>query len=327
MGKYRFPRLLSLLSFSILSCFAWEGMEAAPATISLGVVQRKLELPIVQICTNDNLVLITDKTNSVNFFPGYRRAEVNKLAIWLNEPTLPDAVGTALVARIDLDRQLLPALKPWPGISVSNRMVRVMLDPGHGGDDSGAISTVNGLIEKDLVLDIAFRVGEKLEQAGCEVAYTRTNDTFITLSGRSRLASKWKADLFVSLHANTAGSTAARGRETFSMPVTGSLSTSSDKRIATTYRAGNKHDVKNGLLAFAIHERTPGRIGRFDRGVRHARFQVLRDAPCPAVLLESGFLSNPTDARNLASNWYRERYAQGVADGILAFIGYRPQPF
>lgn len=315
-------RSFFLLLLVALGC---RGMAvAAPANAPLHVVQRELSLPHVSVLTNDNIVVLSNQTDVVRLFTGYRQAEVNKQMIWLNEPVLPDSAQTVLVARVDLKRQLLPALQPPSGTGFTNRKVRVMLDPGHGGEDSGAISTVNGLLEKDLVLDLAFRVGERLEQAGCEVFYTRTTDTFITLSGRTRLAAKKKADLFVSLHANTAGASSARGRETFSIPVTGSLSTSKDKRVAVIYRAGNKHDVKNGLLAFAIHKHTPGRIGRFDRGIRHARFQVLRDAPCPAVLLESGFLSNPTDARNLASNWYCERYAQGVADGILEYIGCLP---
>lgn len=295
-------------------------LEAAPAMVSLAGIQKNLDLPHAVVSTNDNTIVLSNATDSVRLFPGYRRAEVNRMALWLNEPVAPDGDKAAKIARVDLERQLAPALRSLPAAAITNRKVRVLLDPGHGGEDSGAISTVNGLLEKDIVLDVAFRIGERLERAGCEVFYTRTNDTFISLAGRSALARKRKADLFVSLHANTAGSSSARGRETFSIPVTGSPSTSGDNRIATTYRAGNKHDAKNGLLAFAIHRRTPGRIGRFDRGIRHARFQVLRDAPCPAVLLECGFLSNPSDARNFASNWYRERYAEGVAEGILAFI-------
>ena len=103
-------------------------------------------------------------------------------------------------------------------------------------------------------------------------------------------------------------------------------STSGEKGVAAVARVGNANDRLNTILGYEIQRRMPGRLGEADRGLRHARFQVLRDTPCPAVLVEIGFLSNPTDSRNLSSNWYRDRIAFALADGVCAFSVRRPAP-
>ena len=100
-------------------------------------------------------------------------------------------------------------------------------------------------------------------------------------------------------------------------------STTAESSVPTIARIGNAHDYSNIVLGYEIQRRMPGRLGEADRGLRHARFQVLRDTPCPAVLIEIGFLSNPTDSRNLSSNWYRDRIALAIADGVCAFSDRR----
>ncbi len=205
----------------------------------------------------------------------------------------------------------------------TNRPLRVQLDAGHGGEDSGCISPHGGLYEKDLVLDIALRAGEILAARGIEVIYSRTNDTFVSLAGRSGIAAKYKADAFVAVHANFAENQTARGIETFTLPFAKMPSTTAESSVSTIARIGNAHDYSNTVLGYEIQQRMPGRLGEADRGLRHARFQVLRDTPCPAVLIEIGFLSNPTDSRNLSSNWYRDRIALAIADGVCAFSDRR----
>lgn len=258
---------------------------------------------------------IGDGTNRLRFFPGMRRAELNGVAVWLNAVAEPAGTSLVNLAAADVERVLLPLFsqpsrEPAP--------LRVMLDPGHGGEDGGASSSAPHLLEKELVLDLALRIGARLETAGMAVGYTRTNDTFLTLSERTALAGAWRADVFVSLHANTAGNRLASGRETYVLPLAGHPPTGAGT-LSDRPRAGNGHDRHNTLLGYHIHRQIPGRSHSADRGLRRARFQVLRQAPCPAALIEVGFLSNGREAERLASGWYRERLADAVASGVLEY--------
>jgi len=132
-------------------------------------------------------------------------------------------------------------------------------------------------------------------------------------------AEVWRADAFVSLHANFAENRQAAGPETYVLPLAGYAATGGDQSYSQRPRNGNSNDVCNTLLGYSIHRRLPGRPGDGDRGLRRARFQVLRQAGCPAVLVEVGFLSNAVEARLLASGWFRDRLARAVADGVLDY--------
>lgn len=306
---------------------------AAPKHVTLAKVQKKLSLPTVEATTN--LVTISDGTNSVTFHPGYRRAAVNGIAVWLNEPADPDYKSTLKIGKPDLERLLVPILDlvraqdgggdPPKELAPaeeeqddSAKRRPVFLDPGHGGDDAGAISAATGQKEKDLVLDIALRIGEILRDAGVEVAFSRTNDTFVSLSDRSTLAAEAGAALFVSVHANTTGGNIAQGIETFTLSFAESDSTAGDTRITMKEWPGNAFDAESSILGYLVHSRVNTARGEADRGLRHARFQVLRQAPCPAILVECGFLSNEAENLSLESPRYRQRLATAIAKAILA---------
>ncbi len=301
--------LLSLISYLLSPiCVGAATLENVGDRIGFGVGERT-----EKECT------LTNATNTLRFFIGGRRFELNRRSIWLNAPV----GGGFAFEYVDMANLIAPL---FAEPVATNRPLRVQLDAGHGGEDSGCISPHSGLYEKDLVLDIALRAGEILQSRGMEVVYTRTNDTFVSLAGRSGIAAKRKAEAFVSVHANFAGTQSARGIETFTLPFAGMISTSSERGVATIARVGNANDRLNTILGYEIQRRMPGRLGEADRGLRHARFQVLRDTPCPAVLVEIGFLSNPTDSRNLSSNWYRDKIALAIADGVSAFAIRRPLP-
>ena len=307
---------------------------AAPKQITLSKVQKKLSLPTVEATTN--LVTISDGTNSVTFHPGYRRAAVNGIAVWLNEPADPDYKCTLKIGKPDLERLLVPILDlvraPGGGEDPPKELAPteeeqqgdtatrrpVFLDPGHGGDDAGAISATTGQKEKDLVLDIALRIGEILRDAGVEVVFSRTNDTFVSLSDRSTLATDADAALFVSVHANTTGGNIAQGIETFTLSFAESDSTAGDTRISMKEWPGNAYDAESTVLGYLVHSTVNTARGEADRGLRHARFQVLRQAPCPAILVECGFLSNEAENLSLESPRYRQRLATAIAKAILA---------
>ncbi len=264
---------------------------------------------------------IGDGTNRVRFFNGLRRSEINGLAVWLHFPCLPDGKAVATLDARDVGAVLRPLLQPSPR---NEKKPRVMLDPGHGGEDGGAVATDRSVIEKEFTLDLARRTSMLLDEQGFTVDCTRTDDRFLSLEERAALAESWRAEVFVSLHANFARNRQASGRETYVLPAVGGPATAAGSRIAHCAARGNSCDALNTLLGFAIHRQLPGRLQAADRGLRRARYQVLRQAPCPAALIECGFLSNARDARLLASSWYRDRLARAIADGIRDYAARVP---
>ena len=282
-------------------------------------LRKRLGLP--QMTQKDEAISFSDGTNTLCVTLGQRRAEFNRHAVWLNSPLLPDANSAFSITQSDLEKVLLPIVRPPAGDT--NRTLRVILDAGHGGADGGCHSLL-GLDEKDFVLDITKRVGNHLLRAGFDVVYTRVDDTFIELDARPVRAANAKADAFVSIHANFARSMVARGCETYTMTLTGADSTAGGGHQDTSWAPGNRHDARNSLLGYCIHSRLPGPLGEADRGLRHARYVVLRKAPCPAVLVEVGFLSNQRDSRNAVGKWHRERLAAAIADGVRAYAAHLP---
>lgn len=216
---------------------------------------------------------------------------------------------------------------------------RIVIDPGHGGKDPGAIA--NGLKEKDIVLDLAKRLKPVLEEKiGCEVLLTRTDDTFITLEERTAIANTQSADLFISLHINAHPSPQVRGLETYFL----NLSTNAEAmRVAARENATSTHQMsdlqdilsdilknskinESSRLATQVHsslitglsDTTFGTIRNL--GVKQAPFYVLIGAEMPAILLEIAFISNETDARNLASDNFLSALADKIGQGIHSYI-------
>lgn len=197
----------------------------------------------------------------------------------------------------------------------------VVLDPGHGGKDKGTTDQ-RALKEKTLVLDLARRIRVILANAGLKVYLTREGDRFIDLEERCRKAARWNADIFVSIHINAAGNTNAEGIETFILPAAGYPSTSAaavKQSVAATTFSGNRFDAANAVLGDSIQRALREKTEAVDRGLRRARFVVLKHAPCPAALVECGFLSNHAEAQKLQSLEYRDRLARGISEGVIDY--------
>ncbi len=177
-------------------------------------------------------------------------------------------------------------------------MAKVFLDAGHGGKDPGALG--NGLREKDINLSVALKVGNILKNHGVDVRYSRTTDTFLELHERTDKANKSNADIFVSIHVNSAGNKAARGVETFSYSGS-SKGTALAKCIQDSL-------VKSGIFSH-------------NRGIKTANFAVLRRSKMPAALPELGFISNKEDATILRNR--QDEMANAVAKGILNYLGIK----
>ena len=246
----------------------------------------------------------------------YLFGPVNKLLIWMNGGT-GQAGSDWTVATVDADTVLAPLLRP-SDIRPPAPTNPVVIDPGHGGEDTGARAP-GRLLEKHLVLDVARRVLPAIVSAGTKAKLTRSGDTTLTLKQRADLARKWNAALFVSIHMNSAPNKAAYGIETYVLPAAGFASTAGRDSSAES-AAGNSHNAANTLLAYCIHRQLLNHTKTPDRGIRRARFDVLRDAPCPAVLIECGFLSNAEERKRLEAAQYRATVARGIAEGIRDFL-------
>ncbi|MEI7900392.1 MAG: N-acetylmuramoyl-L-alanine amidase [bacterium] len=263
----------------------------------------------------DSLCFSNDQ-HLIRFYQGRRKSDVNGTTLWLN--ATPDGSVTGgdwRIASTDLDLLLLSVLPKEEGLL---KPLLVMLDPGHGGEDDGARSTDPVVKEKGLNLAMALKIGAGLTNAGLQVAYTRTNDTALALEDRSRLARKASADLFVSVHANYAANAEAAGVETYVLTPNGYPGTADGSR-PRGWQIGNRNDFHNTLLGFSIHRKLSALPQTGDRGLKHQSFFVLRETSCPAVLLEFGFLSNPTEARKLLDPVWQETCATAISDGILSY--------
>jgi N-acetylmuramoyl-L-alanine amidase len=257
------------------------------------------------------------------FTAGSRRMLANDVVVWMNAAaeqrgrrwTIPAADARLTVA---------PLIHPTSYVVRAASPARVVLDPGHGGMDSGAVPA-SGPPEKTVALDLCRRVAALLEARGVRVHLTRTGDQDVPLPDRVRKAARLRATAFVSLHLNSARNAHARGLETYLLTPAGFASTAEGSSVSGK-ADGNAFDGANMILAYEIHRALLKRGKGPDRGVKRARFLVLRDAPCPAVLVETGFVSNAADARALRETQQLQRMAEGIADGIAAFLAFAVEP-
>jgi len=197
----------------------------------------------------------------------------------------------------------------------------IALDPGHGGKDKGYETAKYQ--EKAHTLLLARRLRFLLEAAGLKVVLTRSTDTYVELEDRVAAAKRQRADLFVSLHYNSSGRgrAGAKGVECYCLTPAGATSTNvrPDDRASTRACTGNAQNSRNMLLAYLIQKAMVTSLDVEDRGIRRARFAVLRDATMPAVLIEGGFMSAPDERRQLVGLERRHDLAQAIADGLLDY--------
>ncbi len=229
------------------------------------------------------------------------------------------------------DRSLIRAL----GLKIG----KIVIDPGHGGHDSGTIGP-DGLQEKDLVLEVGRRLGKLLQvRLGAEVVYTRKNDTFIPLETRTAIANQQRADLFISIHANSSHDSDARGVETYYLNFTSSPealevaareNAVSEKSIYELQDLVKKIALKEkieesrefaGDVQESLHSGLAAKSPAIrDRGVKKAPFIVLIGANMPSILAEISFVSNPTDEHRLETSEYRQRIAESLYRGIAKYV-------
>lgn len=273
------------------------------------------------LITNKKLRLSGGGTR-IDLFVDKREIVFDGLRVFLGESVILRDKAV-YVSRRDFEKLLSPLLRP----PARSRPRLIVLDPGHGGNDPGTMNTNLKLNEKGLTLDLARIVQRRLAALGYKVVFTRTNDTFIPLARRAEKANKANADLFVSIHFNATASGTVSGIETYSMTPQSQRSTGSDTARATdaVARNGNRSDAHNILLAYHVHRQLVGRLSASDRGLKRARFAVLENVRCPAVLIEGGYLSSDAEARKIATAKYRERLADAIVAGIQGYVTALPK--
>jgi N-acetylmuramoyl-L-alanine amidase len=229
--------------------------------------------------------------------------------------------GTLYVSGPDTEKLFVPILRP-AGLKVTRPLRTIVIDAGHGGKDTGTQNKALGYDEKKFTLVVARLLQAKLSGGPWRVLMTRNDDRFIDLGVRSEMAAKAGADLFISIHFNAvAGSAAVKGTETFILTPGNQRSTGADQRTAADAKIhpGNAHDEWNAQLGYQIQRHLMARLGSVDRGLKRARFAVLREAPCPAVLIEAGYLSNTAEARKIATDAYRQDIAESIAAAVRVY--------
>ncbi len=219
-----------------------------------------------------------------------------------------------MISAIDVRKLVDPVLRPQYSAQ-SEKVTTVIIDPGHGGKDAGAVSPYAR--EKDCNLELALRLRDRLVKKGLKVIMTRDGDYFLTLQQRVDIANKYPQSIFVSIHHNSARATAS-GIETFTLAPQGTTSPYARSRTQQSLQ-GNNQDSENIALATAVHSRAIQTSGAIDRGIQRARFSVLCTIKRPAILFEAGFVTHPNEGKLVSSEAYQNRLADAICNGILSY--------
>jgi N-acetylmuramoyl-L-alanine amidase len=266
----------------------------------------------------DEIVQVASHSARLVFEVDSRAAEINGTSVKLCYPvTLRN--GSPCLTQLDADATLRPLLNTARNRSGSS-IRTIVLDPGHGGRDPGNQDGAHQ--EKRYTLLLAEELADQLKRAGFKVSLTRTTDTLIDLPDRPDIARRRGADLFISLHWNSvaAGRNSVKGAQTYCLTPAGAPSSNADIGAAGGgSNPGNRFNDKNILLAYEIQTAFRKGLGTEDQGVRRARFWVLREAVMPAVLIEGGYMSHPSESKRIYDPAYRKQMAHAILEGIQAY--------
>ncbi len=336
------------ISKMVLTALVASAAAARPGVPSIGAIKVRaksyVSVPVMvrrrglRLAVNERAGIYTllDGGHRVVIVPGFSVAEVDGRVVDLPYPAIFHRNELLVPSML-----FLRASKSFANpASKSIPLRKVVLDPGHGGQDSGAVGP-GGIREKDVTLSVALRLKRLLEKRDVSVVMTRSTDRFLTLMQRSRVANSSGADLFLSIHCNAASSRAAKGLETFALSwgisdsyragkaaarhkptdlVRGSadyVSTSTEKTIMRAHMSEQRR--QSFALSKCLQAEMVRLLGEQDRGVKLRNFSVLRETYIPAALVEVGFVSYPGTASKMRSSSYRQRIAESLIGGIARF--------
>ncbi|MGH7937048.1 MAG: N-acetylmuramoyl-L-alanine amidase family protein, partial [Bryobacteraceae bacterium] len=248
---------------------------------------------------------------------GTSEFSINGVRFFCDFPLLANADAN-LISTVDVAKIIEPILRPSK-IKGASKIETVVLDPGHGGTDNGAAGLRGS--EKTYARDVALTAREELLRAGFKVEMTRSGDQTVSLQQRVAFANRFAHALFISIHFNSAPGGA--GVECYALAPAGVPSNAASENHAdagdTTWYPGNAQDAANMALTAAVHGAILSRVSVFDRGVRHARFYVLRDCKIPGVLVEAGFLSARNEGALIATAPYRQKLGRAIAQAVESY--------
>jgi N-acetylmuramoyl-L-alanine amidase len=351
-------RLKNFFGLSFLVCLVgsfFSGCATVPKYQALPSYQinGSTYYPLIELCNANNIhlrydtytrVVDLDRDNhKINLRVGDTLVLVDGRREYLQHPI--DMYQGAIVVPLKFKEKVIDVLfrapqeTPKRAFLLNSKIKKVVVDAGHGGTDPGTIGR-SGLREKDVNLDIAKRLGSLLRAAGVEVVFSRSQDTFISLSQRVEIANNSNADLFISIHANANRVRHLNGFEVYYV----ASSVSDSKRAYQAARsvalnlepsclASHSLDLKATLwdmiytscraesveLAQAICRSMNDNLDAKILGVKGGRYEVLRGPRMPAVLIEAGFLSNKDEERKLKNGFYRQKVAEAIFEGIKDF--------
>jgi N-acetylmuramoyl-L-alanine amidase len=251
----------------------------------------------------------------LEFVSGSREAMINGARSWLCFPVI-DQDGKSLVSRTDVAKTIEPLVRPQR-VSNVGKIQTVVLDPGHGGYDKGQVSRYGA--EKDFALDVARKLRQILQAKGLHVVMTREGDYFVPLEVRAQIANRSRDAIFVSIHFNASGDDPnATGFEIFSFTPRGAPSTSDGNVNANSFnmQPGSSVDAQSMALSACIYHSLLGHLPEYDRGIKRARFAVLRLTKVPAVLIEGGFLTERGESKLISNKDWRAKLAGAIGMGI-----------
>jgi N-acetylmuramoyl-L-alanine amidase len=270
------------------------------------------------LMNKNNLRLVFDVNSA--------QAEIGGVNVRLSYPVAGDH-GELLISQLDIETALRPLIySPKPN---ARKVTTICLDPGHGGKDTG--NRVVGFLthnEKTYTLALGLELKRQLTLAGFHVIMTRTKDVFVELPDRPALANRDGADLFVSLHFNATPVDKAdiEGPETYCITPVGASSSNAHGEssefgsgIGVEATAANRSEDKSLLLAYQVERSLVQNLHANDRGVKRARFAVLRDATMPAILIEGGFMTHPLEGKKIYSADYRRQMAAAIVKAIESY--------
>src|ERR1700756_1527230 len=283
-------------------------------------------LPAGVVAAGDKMRFETVK-NPLEFVGGSREAMINGARSWLCFPLI-EQDGKYLVSRTDVAKTIEPLVRPHRVSNVGN-IQTIVLDPGHGGYDKGQVSRYGN--EKDFALDVARRLRPILQGKGLRVIMTREGDYFVPLEVRAKIANAARNPIFVSIHFNaTNDDPNATGFEIFSFTPRGAPSTSDGTAAASSVnmQPGSSVDAQSLALSACIYHSLLGHIPEYDRGIKRARFAVLRLTKVPAVLIEGGFLTERGECKLIANKDWRVKLAGAIGVGVESYraLGVKKQP-
>src|ERR1041384_499205 len=289
-------------------------------------ISRFYGLPAGVVAKGEKMRFETVK-NPLEFVSGSREAMINGARSWLCFPLI-EQDGKYLVTRTDVAKTIEPLLRPHRVANVGT-VQTVVVDPGHGGYDKGQVSRYG--YEKDFALDVARKLRPLLQAKGMRVIMTREGDYFVPLEVRAQIANASRDSIFVSIHFNaTNDDPNAIGFEIFSFTPRGAPSTS-DTAVAPSAlstQPGSAVDAQSMALSACIYHSLLGHLPEYDRGIKRARFAVLRLTKVPAVLIEGGFVTERGECKLMANKDWRGKLAAAIGVGIESYraLGVKKQP-